>query len=221
MEPIRVLIVDDHAAFRKGLRGMLSLVAEVEVVGEASSGAEAVAQTIELHPDVILMDVQMPDLNGIEATQRVLQMSPHIGVLMLTMFEDDDSVFAAMRTGARGYVLKGADRDELRRAIKAVSQGEAIFSQAIAHRLMHYFGGRAQLANRTPPFPQLSDREREVLTLIAQGLTNPEIAVRLYLSSKTVRNHVSNIFAKLQVADCSEAISRAQRVSDHRTRAIC
>ena len=210
MDTIRVLIADDHAAFRKGLRGMLSLVPEVEVVGEAAGGLEAVSQTSALQPDVILMDVQMPDLNGIDATQRVLAMSPHIGVLMLTMFEDDDSVFAAMRVGARGYVLKGADRDEVRRAIKAVSQGEAIFSPAIAQRLMHYFGGLAQLASRTLPFPQLSDREREVLTLIAQGLSNSEIAVRLYLSAKTVRNHVSNIFAKLQVASRSEAISRAR-----------
>jgi DNA-binding NarL/FixJ family response regulator len=210
MDRIRVLIVDDHAAFRKGLRGMLSLVAEVEVVGEAAGGLQAVAQTAALQPDVILMDVQMPDLNGIDATRQVLAMSPHIGVLMLTMFEDDDSVFAAMRVGARGYLLKGADRDEVGRAIKAVSQGEAIFSPAIAQRLMHYFGGLAQLANRVVPFPMLSEREREVLVLIAQGLSNPEIAARLYLSAKTVRNHVSNIFAKLQVATRSEAISRAR-----------
>ena len=210
MDPIRVLIVDDHATFRKGLRGMLSLVAEVEVVGEAAGGADAVAQTTALQPDVILMDVQMPDLNGIDATQQVLAMSPHIGVLMLTMFEDDDSVFAAMRVGARGYVLKGADRDEVRRAIKAVSQGEAIFSSAIVPRLMHYVGGLAQLATHAMPYPQLSDREREVLTLVAQGLSNPEIAARLYLSAKTVRNHLSNFFAKFQAANRSEAVSRAR-----------
>ena len=209
METIRVLIADDHAVFRDGLRRLLQLVAQVEVVGEAASGAEAIRQTTALQPDVILMDLQMPDINGIDATRRILEMSPHIGILVLTMFEDDDSVFAAMRTGARGYLLKGADRGEIGRAIKAVGSGEAIFSPAIAHRLMQYF---AAITPQTPRqvFPQLSNREREVLELIAQGHSNAAIAEHLDLSTKTVRNHVSNIFNKLQVADRSQAIIRAR-----------
>jgi DNA-binding NarL/FixJ family response regulator len=208
MSTIRVLIADDHAFFRKGLRGLLRLVPEVEVVGEAASGVEAVAQTAALQPDIILMDVQMPDMNGVDATRQVLEMSPHIGVLMLTMFEDDDSVFAAMRVGARGYLLKGADREEIARALQAVRSGEAIFSPAIAQRLIHYF--RAVEQARPVAFPELSEREREVLELIARGHTNAEIAARLRLSAKTIRNHASNIFAKLQVADRAQAIIRAR-----------
>jgi DNA-binding NarL/FixJ family response regulator len=208
MDVIRVLIADDHAFFRKGLRGLLQLIPEVELVGEAESGAQALALAGELQPDVVLMDVQMPDMNGIDATRAVLAMSPHMGVLMLTMFDDDDTVFAAMRVGARGYLLKGADRGEIGRAIKAVRAGEAIFSPPIAQRLMHYFA--APQPARSPAFPELTDREREVLDLIAQGLSNTDIAARLVLSGKTVRNHVSNIFAKLQVAGRAEAIVRAR-----------
>jgi DNA-binding NarL/FixJ family response regulator len=208
MTSIRLLIVDDHAFFRKGLRGLLKLVPEIEVVGEADSGAEALAQTAALQPDIILMDVQMPDVNGVEATRQVLAMSPHIGVLMLTMFDDDDSVFAAMRVGARGYLLKGADREEIARAIQAVRNGEAIFSQAIAQRLIHYFSAVHQA--RPPAFPELSEREREVLELIARGHSNAQIADELSLSRKTIRNHVSNIFGKLQVADRAQAIIRAR-----------
>jgi DNA-binding NarL/FixJ family response regulator len=209
MEAIRVLIADDHASFRDGLRRLLTLLPEVEVVGEAASGNDTIKQAAAHQPDVILMDLQMPDLNGVEATRRILEMSPHIGILMLTMFEDDDSVFAAMRTGARGYVLKGADRGEIGRAIKAVSSGEAIFSPAIAHRLMAYFAAVASHAAR-PAFPQLSERENEVLALIAHGENNAAIASRLHLSAKTVRNHVSNIFNKLQVVDRAQAIIRAR-----------
>jgi DNA-binding NarL/FixJ family response regulator len=209
MEAIRVLIADDHASFRDGLRRLLTLLPEVEVVGEAASGNDTIKQAAAHQPDVILMDLQMPDLNGVEATRRILEMSPHIGILMLTMFEDDDSVFAAMRTGARGYLLKGADRGEIGRAIKAVSSGEAIFSPAIAHRLMAYFAAVASHAPR-PAFPQLSERENEVLALIAHGENNAAIASRLHLSAKTVRNHVSNIFNKLQVVDRAQAIIRAR-----------
>ena len=204
MSSIRVLIADDHAFFRKGLRGLLHLIPDVEVIGEASTGAEAVAMSGTLQPDIVLMDVQMPELNGVEATRELLAMSPHIGVLMLTMFDDDDSVFAAMRVGARGYVLKGADREEIARALHAVRGGEAIFSPAIAQRLVHYFG--ALHSARPVAFPELSEREREVLELIARGRNNAEIAAALHLSGKTVRNHVSNIFAKLQVADRARAI---------------
>jgi DNA-binding NarL/FixJ family response regulator len=209
MDRINVLIADDHAFFREGLRALLRVVPDVEVVGEASSGAEVIEGALALQPDVILMDVQMPGINGIDATRQILEMSPHIGILMLTMFEEDDSVFAAMRAGARGYVLKGADRGELGRAIKAAAGGEAIFSPAIAQRMMQYFAAIGSQPSRQP-FPQLSEREQEVLDLIAQGLNNADIAVRLVLSQKTVRNHVSNIFAKLQVADRAEAIIRAR-----------
>jgi len=209
MDTIRVLIADDHAVFRDGLRRLLKLLPEVEVVGEAATGEEAVYRAMTLQPDVILMDLQMPGLNGIDATRRVLDMSPHVGVLALTMFEDDDSVFAAMRGGARGYLLKGADRSEIARAIAAVARGEAIFSPAIAHRMMQYFAS-IQPPTARQAFPELTERERDVLALIARGHTNAEIAERLHLSPKTVRNHVSNIFHKLQVADRAQAIIRAR-----------
>ncbi len=208
MDQLRVLIADDHAFFREGLRGLLRVMPGVVVVGEAATSDEVVEQAIALQPDVILMDLQMPPTNGIEATRRIVEMSPHIGILVLTMFEDDDSVFAAMRAGARGYLLKGADRSEVGRAINAVGSGEAIFSPAIAHRLMQYFATIAPQPRQV--FPQLSERERDVLELVAQGRSNAEIAEHLVLSQKTVRNHVSNIFAKMQVADRAEAIVRAR-----------
>jgi DNA-binding NarL/FixJ family response regulator len=208
MDKIRVLIADDHAYFRKGLRALLKAIPDVEVVGEAADGDEAVELTIAHQPDVILMDIHMPNRNGVEATRQVLQMSPHIGILMLTMLEDDEFVAAAMRVGARGYLLKGADRAEIARAINAVSNGEAIFSPAIAQRLMHVFT-RAERPD-AQAFPELSEREREVLGLIARGHSNTEIAARLHISGKTVRNHITNIFAKLHVTERSEAIARAR-----------
>ena len=207
-ERIRVLIADDHPLFRKGLRGLLESVAEIEVVGEATQGEEAIALTNRLQPQVVLMDISMPQVNGIEATRRIVQAHPDIGVLVLTMYEDDDSVFAAMRAGARGYLLKGVDQVEVLRAINAVSSGEAIFSPSIARRLIHFFSTLEKTV--TPIFPELTEREREVLILIAQGHTNPAIAEKLVLSSKTVRNHVSTIFSKLQVASRAEAIIRAR-----------
>jgi len=209
METIRVLIADDHVLFRDGLRALLNSVPDVEFVGEAATGDEAIAQAAALQPDVILMDIQMPGLNGIEATRRILQTSPHIGVIVLTMFEDDDSVFAAMRAGARGYILKGADQAEVLRAIRAVASGEALFGPAIAKKVIGFFSG-ARSAMPPQAFPELTEREREILDLIAQGRNNAEIADRLVLSPKTVRNHVSNIFSKLQVADRAQAIVRAR-----------
>jgi DNA-binding NarL/FixJ family response regulator len=209
VEPIRVLIADDHPLFRDGLRAMLAAAAETELVGEATTGDEAIAQSVDLQPDVLLMDLQMPGTNGIEATRCIQQTSPHIAILVVTMFSDDDSVFAALRAGAQGYVLKGADRAELLRAITAVSRGEAIFSPAIAQRLMRHFATLS--AERMPTaFPELTDRERLILDLIAQGRNNTEIATRLVLSPKTVRNHISNILSKLQVADRAQAIVRAR-----------
>ena len=209
VDSIRVLIADDHQIFRDGLRALLSSAPDTQLVGEATTGEEAAALAAELQPDVILMDIQMPGKNGIAATAQIAGMSPHIGVLMVTMFDDDPTVFAAMRAGARGYVLKGARHEEMLRAIRAVAGGEAIFSPTIAARLVEFFGQlRPQAAPRL--FPELSDREREILALLAQGDKNSEIAERLVISPKTVRNHVSNILSKLQVADRTEAILRAR-----------
>ncbi len=209
---IRVLVADDHPLFRDGLRVLLTVAPNIELVGEAADGAEAVAQAEALQPDVILMDVQMPNLNGVEATRRVLHANPHIGVIVLTMLEDDASVFAAMQAGARGYILKGADKAEILKTIRAVAAGEALFGPAIAQRLTHFFQElRASKTSSTSLiFPELTDREREILSLIAQGQNNAAIAERLVLSPKTVGNHISNIFNKLQVADRAQAIIRAR-----------
>ena len=209
-EPTRILIVDDHTLFRDGLRALFQSLPDTEVVAEATTGAEAIALAEQTQPDVVLMDIQMPGINGIEATRRIVSTSPHIGVIVVTMFEDDDSVFAAMRAGARGYVLKGADQDEMLRCIRAVARGDALFGPAIAERLMRFFAGPAATAV-DPLFPELTGREREVLDLIAQGANNQEIARRLTISLKTARNHVSNIFSKLQVADRAGAIIRARQ----------
>ena len=209
MDTLRVLIADDHMLFRDGLRALLFTAPDAELVGEAATGDEAIALATRVQPDVVLMDLQMPGINGIEATRQIVQMSPHIGVLVVTMFADDQSVFAAMQAGARGYLLKGANHTEMLRAIRAVGSGEAIFSPAIAVRLMEFFANmRPVVAPQV--FPELSDREREILTLIAQGYKNAEIADRLVLSAKTVRNHVTNILSKLQVADRAQAIVRAR-----------
>lgn len=208
MEAIRVLIADDHTLFRAGLHALLNLFSDIQVVGEASSGEEALARARELHPDVILMDIQMPGLNGIEATRAILRDSPDTGVVVVTMFEDDGSVFSAMRAGARGYILKEANEDEVLRAIRAVARGEAIFGPTIASRMVHFFSKPRKEADAL--FPELTDREREILDLIARGETNTAIVQRLVLSPNTVRNHISNIFSKLQVADRAEAIIRAR-----------
>lgn len=207
-EAIRILLADDHTLFRDGLRALFGSLPDMEVVGEAATGTEAIALAEELQPDVVLMDIQMPELNGVEATRQIVQTSPHIGVIVITMFEDDDSVFAAMRAGARGYVLKGADQEEMLRAIRAVARGEALFGPAIATQLTRFFNTAP--GEPITAFPNLTDREREVLHLLAQGLSNQEIATRLTITVKTVRNHLSNIFSKLQVADRVQAIIRAR-----------
>jgi len=214
MEPIHVLIADDHTLFRAGLHALLNLFPDIQVVGEASSGEEAITKAEALQPDIILMDLQMPGVNnmpgvnGIEATRRIVHTSPNIAIIVVTMFEDDDSVFSAMRAGARGYILKEADEEEVLRAIRAVARGEAIFGPAIARRLVHFFSKPGLSSN--PVFPELTEREREILDLIARGENNAEIAQRLVLSPHTVRNHISNIFSKLQVADRAEAIILAR-----------
>lgn len=214
MDEIRVLVADDHHFYREGIASVLAKIEGIEVVGEAATGVEAVAAAEKLQPDVILMDLKMPDLNGIEATRRILHTSPHIGVLVVTMYDDDDSVFAAMRAGARGYLLKDADRDDVVRAIHGISRGEAIFSPAIAQRMIAYFAavqaGSTAGAAANLAFPDLTAREREILGLIARGAGNAAIAARLGLSLKTVQNHVSNIFTKLQVTDRGQAIVRAR-----------
>jgi DNA-binding NarL/FixJ family response regulator len=207
-ENIRVLIADDHTLFREGLEALLNSVPEIEVLGTVENGQQAIKAAADLQPDVILMDLQMPQVNGIEATRQIVHTSPHIGVIVVTMFEDDDSVFAAMRAGARGYILKGADQNDMLRAIQAVARGEALFGPSIATRLMHYFTPATQPTPQA--FPELTEREREILELLAQGLNNAEIAAQVSISPKTVRNHVSNIFNKLQVTDRVQAALRAR-----------
>ncbi len=211
-DPLRVLVADDHPFFRDGLRVMLEATPDTELVGEAADGVEAVNLAHTLRPDVILMDLRMPGLGGIEATRKILNESPQVGILVVTMIEDDDSVFAAMRAGARGYLLKGADKDEVLLAIRAVGRGEAIFGPGIARRLVQYFASHAAVPKQASrvAFPELTDREREILDLIAAGRNNQEIAGQLFLSLKTVRNYVSSIFTKLQVADRSQAVIRAR-----------
>jgi DNA-binding NarL/FixJ family response regulator len=211
-ESIRVLIADDHPLFRDGMRGLLGSLPDMEVVGEASSGEQAVELAGELQPDVILMDIQMPGINGIEATREILHVSPRIGVLVVTMFEDDDSVFAAMRAGARGYLLKDSSGQEVGHAVRAVASGEAIFGAGVAQRLISFFNAPslAVSAASRRAFPELTEREEEILSLVAQGKINQEIAKELFVSLKTVRNHVSNIFLKLQVADRAQAVIRAR-----------
>jgi DNA-binding NarL/FixJ family response regulator len=206
---IRLLIADDHPLFRKGLRTLLGAIPDFAVVGEAETGPEAVAISTELQPDVILMDLQMPGGSGIQATREIMSASPNARILVVTLFEDDDSVFAAIRSGARGYILKDTDEEEMVRAIRAVAHGEAIFGPAVATRVLAYLTNGLPDA---PPqsFPSLTEREREILNLMARGLTNPVIARTLSLSPKTIANHVSNIFSKLQVADRVEAVIRAR-----------
>jgi DNA-binding NarL/FixJ family response regulator len=209
MEPVRVLIADDHPMFRSGLCALVDSAPDLEVAGQATRGDEAVTMAAELRPHVVLMDLQMPGMSGIDATRLVVSNDPNARVLVLTMFEDDHLVFTALRAGARGYVLKDGAEDEILRAIRSVARGEAIFSPAIAQRLIDFFA-RPWPTAPANAFPELTEREREILNLIAHGRSNPEIAQRLFLSPKTVANHVSNIFSKLQVADRAEAIIRAR-----------
>jgi DNA-binding NarL/FixJ family response regulator len=206
---IRILMADDHAVFREGLRYVLGSEPDMEIVGEAATGKEVVEKAAELGPDVVLMDIQMSGINGIEATRRILSSDPKVGVVVLTMFEDDDSVFSAMRAGAKGYVLKGADPTEILKVVRAVAEGDAYFGAEIARRLTDFFSAPGP-SSPAEPFPELTAREREVLDLIAQSHNNARIAKLLFVSPKTVRNHISNIFTKLQIADRTQAILRAR-----------
>jgi DNA-binding NarL/FixJ family response regulator len=215
--PIRIVIADDHPLFRAGLRALLESISDTEVVGEAATGEEAVDVALALVPDVVVMDINMPGLNGIDATRRIVDESEDVKVLVMTMHDDDEAVFAAIRAGARGYQLKGAAQDETLRAIRSVANGEAIFGPGIADRLQRFLAATPTL-DPGQAFPQLTDRELEILQLLAERRTNAEIAAQLFLSQKTVRNYVSAIFAKLQVADRAEAglVARAAGLGERR-----
>lgn len=216
MTNIKLMIADDHKLFREGIKALLAVTDDIEIVGEAEDGDSALKQARELEPDVILMDINMPGMNGIRATEQILEKQPQTRIIMLTMLEDDVSIFHAMRAGARGYLLKGADPQEVLSVIRAVAEGQALFGPAIAARLMNYFKElNAKPAVSGAPFPELTERELEVLRLIAQGLNNQEIARKLFLSPKTIRNHITNIFSKLQVADRAQAIVRAREAGLH------
>jgi len=207
-EPLRVVVADDHPVYRDGLATLLGSVHGLVVVGTAADGVEAVRLAREQQPDVVVMDVQMPHLDGIEATRQLTTESPSVGVVVLTMSEDDGTVFSAVRAGARGYLLKGADQEEVVRAITTVAAGGAVFGASLARRIADFFASAP--AGPAAAFPQLTAREREVLDLVAAGRSNAQIAATLYLSPKTVRNNVSNVLTKLQVADRAEAIVRAR-----------
>jgi DNA-binding NarL/FixJ family response regulator len=208
MTAVRVLICDDHPLFRDGIRGLLESISDTEVVGEAATGEEAVELAASLEPKVVLMDLKLPGLSGIEATRQIARTVPETNVLVLSMLEDDESVFAAMRAGARGYLLKGATQEATARAIRAVVDGEMIFGPGIAERMIRFLASPRRPESHV--FPELTRRELEILALIARGHTNPEIADALYVSLKTIQNHVSTIFTKLRVVDRAQAALRAR-----------
>jgi DNA-binding NarL/FixJ family response regulator len=213
MTPIKLMIADDHRLFREGLKALLAVTDDIEIVAEAEDGESALKKCQEVQPEIILMDINMPGLTGLQATQQILEKFPHIGIIMLTMLEDDASVFNAMRAGARGYLLKGADPKEVLSVIRAVADGQALFGPAIATRLMNFFKElslKPVATQSKTSFPELTERELEILRLISQGLNNSEITQKLVLSPKTVRNHITSIFSKLQVADRAQAIVRAR-----------
>ncbi len=211
MAPIKLIVADDHRLFREGLKALLSVTDDIEVIGEAEDGDSVVEKCSLQQPDIILMDINMPGLNGIQATQRILEKHPQTDIIILTMLEDDASIFNAMRAGARGYLLKGSDPNEVLSVIRAVAEGQALFGPAIAARVLGYFKALSTYPNQAlAPLPELTERELEVLRLISQGLNNQDIAQKLFLSPKTVRNHITNIFSKLQVADRAQAIVRAR-----------
>lgn len=208
MEPLRILVADDHPIYRHGLSLVLDQHPDLQVVATVGTGAEAVSTAATLLPDVVVMDLHMPETDGVTATREIVTTSPNIAVLVLTMLDDDDSVFAALRAGARGYFLKGSGEPEIVAAIQAVANGTVVFGPVVARRVVEYFTGGPP----TPaaPFPDLTPREREVLDLLAAGRSNGAIAHTLVISPKTVRNHVSNILTKLQVADRAQAIIRGR-----------
>ncbi len=205
--PIRVVLVDDHPLLRHGLRALLEEVGGAEVVGEADDGESAVEVVLATAPDVVVMDLVMPGTSGLEATRRLIDRRPDLGILVLTMSEDDASVFAALRAGARGYVLKGTGGADFIAAVRTVARGEAVYGAAVARRIRRFL----TTGPGSGPFPELTQREREILDLLASGKSNADIARILFLSVKTVKNHLTNIFAKLQVADRAQAVVRARQ----------
>lgn len=205
---VRIVVADDHAVVREGLRALLGAIEGYELVDAVGSGRDAVRAAVTLRPDVVVMDIEMPDGTGIDATREVSRVAPEVAVLMLTMYDDDDSVFAAMRAGALGYVLKGADPEAIVRAIAGVAAGNAIFGPGVARRAIDYLSAPH---HDEPAFPALTPRERQVLDLIAAGLGNATIAARLGISPNTIANHTSSIFAKLHVASRAEAIVQARQ----------
>ena len=212
VDDIRLVIADDHPVYRDGLARLLSAIGGFDVVGVAADGVEAVELAASLAPDVVVMDIRMPNLDGIEATRRITAASPSTGVVVLSMFEEDELVFAAVRAGARGYLLKDADDDEIAAVLRGIARGEAIFGPTTARRLLDMLGRTPEQSEHTTPnpFPQLTQRVQEVLELLARGKRNAIIADELFLSERTVRNYVSNIFTKLQVADRAQAIAAAR-----------
>lgn len=208
--PIRIIVADDHPVVRGGLVALLRTIPGLDVVGEAADGETAVRLTHEHRPDVVLMDVRMPGMDGVEATRQIREQTPESRVLILTMYDDDATVFTAMKAGAQGYLLKESEQDDIVRAVHAVVAGEAIFGPGVAARVLGYFTEPPQAVVAEYPFPELTHREREVLELLAQGMKNADIATELFLSPKTVSNQLTAIFAKLQVASRGEAIVRAR-----------
>lgn len=209
MTSIRVFVADDHALFRDGMRALIAAQDDMIWAGDAADGKAAVSEVVSSLPDVVLMDINMPTMNGLEATRQLLADQPAMRIIMVTMVEDDASVFAAMQAGARGYVLKGSNADEMLAVIRAVAQGQVLFGAKMAERMLAFFHNPKR--DQAVPFPKLTERERELLDLMAQGLNNNEIAQRLVISPKTVRNHITSIFDKLQVADRGQAIVRARK----------
>lgn len=205
---IRVLLVDDHVLVRDGLAALLDGLGGFDVVGEAGTGEEAVKQAQLLRPDVVLMDVRLPDVDGVEATRRIRTALPDTAVLMLTMYDDDATVFAAMRAGAQGYLLKDADPQDLAGGIRAVTSGQAIFGPGVAQRMLSFLSSTRPVADY--PFPQLTERERLILQRLAAGRRTAEIATELFLARKTVSNQLTSVFAKLGVADRAEAVLKAR-----------
>ena len=209
--PITVVIFDDHALFREGVQAILSTVDDIAVVAEAFDGPAGIEAVTEHQPDVVLMDVMLPDMNGIEATEACCTANPDVAVVMLTMMDDPETVFAAMCAGARGYLVKGSDRITMLSAIRAAARGEVLFSAGVAGRVLDFFRHDTDAARRAGPFPELTDREYEILTRIADGSTNQDVGRQLSLSAKTVANNLSRVFTKLQVTDRAQAIVKAHR----------